>query len=206
MWCDQLVSEASTGAFSPTPSDRSVWEPTFEDGLMSEGHKSWWTESVGCICFLLKYSRLYIKDLAVLKPDVTCRGGGLDWDIWYQLTDSVVMVWINTEAVTSLLLYDVWQGDNGQYNSAAVIQRLLWFCAHSGGRKISETSERKQDHQNKFWKKITVRHRSRNVKMRLWILSIAEENLSCYKPRSEQTGLKKAFGFSERLIGRLSRA
>lgn len=108
MWCDQLVSEASSGAFSPTPSDWSVWEPTFEDGLMSEGHKSWRTESVGCICFLLKYSRLYIKDwcrrcdithgLAVLKPDVTCRGGGLDWDIWYQLTDSVVMVWIDTEA------------------------------------------------------------------------------------------------------------
>lgn len=97
MWCDQLVSEASSGEFLLTPSDRSVWELTFEDGLMSEGHKSWWTESVGCICFLLKYSRLYIKDwcrrcdithgLAVLRAGVTCWGG------WIRLRDLVAAHW-----------------------------------------------------------------------------------------------------------------
>lgn len=106
--------------------------------------------------------------------------------------------------MTSLLLCDVWQGDNGEYNSATVILRLLWFCAHSDVSDVFLPSERKQKRSSeqvlKKNKKKIVRRQSRNVKMRLWILSIAEENLSGYKPRNKQTGLKKGFGFSERLI------
>lgn len=190
MWCDQLVS----GAFSPTPSHRSVWGPMFEDGLMSEGHKSWRTESVRCICFLLKYSRLYIKNwcrrcdithgLAVLKPDVTCWGG-------IRLRHLVSAHWQCSHGLNRHRSCDV--TFVVRYTEAFVVLCTFWW------QKNIRNKWKKTRSSEQVLKKKKNRHRSRNVKMRLWILSTAEENLSCYKPRSEQTRLKKAFGFSERL-------